>query len=184
MQLPGGTALLNQEKILKRIVALDHGQIVADLGCGHGFFTFPAARLVGNKGKVYAVDVLKSALKAVEKHARSAGLTNIITIWSNLEIYGATKIPPHSLDVALLISLLFQNKKHQEILGEVDRLVKPEGKIVIIDWYRKTPFGPPKELMVPQEKVEELAKNLEWKKVKSFEAGPYHYGLIFQKPSK
>jgi ubiquinone/menaquinone biosynthesis C-methylase UbiE len=181
MPLPGGTALLNQEKILRREIGLGFGEKVGDFGCGHGFFTFPAARLVGEKGRVYAVDILKSALKIIEKHAQAAGLTNIIPVWSNLEIYGATAIPPHSLDTALVISLLFQNKKRAEILGEIDRLVKREGKIAIIDWQRETPFGPPKKIMIPPEKVEELAQKLAWQKIKSFEAGPYHYGLIFQK---
>ncbi len=64
---------IKPETILKQI-GLQGGMQVADLGCGAGYFALPAARLVGSRGKVYAVDVQKSALAQVRKEAQSQGM--------------------------------------------------------------------------------------------------------------
>ena len=98
---------------------------VADLGCGSsGHFVFPSAKLVGKKGIVYAVDILRTTLETVNKRARIENLANIKTVWSNLEIFGATKIEAGSLDVGLLINTLYQSHKRAEILRESIRLLK------------------------------------------------------------
>ena len=58
--------LLNPQQLLEKQLELKFGHQVADLGCGGaGYFTLPAARLVGSRGKVYAVDILKTALEGV-----------------------------------------------------------------------------------------------------------------------
>lgn len=182
-KVAGGNELLNPEKILKKDVEINYGSRVGDLGCGGmGYFALQAGRLIGDKGQVYAVDVLKSVLASVETRVNLEGLTNIKTVWSNLEIFGATKIKEESLDLALVINVLFQNKKHKEILEEAKRLLKKGGKLVVIDWQTTgTLFGPAAKDRVPPAKVEEVAQNLNLKKEKSFEAGPYHYGFVFVK---
>lgn len=156
---------------------------VGDLGCGaHGFFTLQSARAVGNKGIVYAVDVLKSALESIDSKTHLEGLANIKTVWSNLEILGATKIPEESLDRALLINVLFQVQKHQEVIKEAARLLKPEGKLLVVDWKpQAAPFSVPAEKRVPEEKVKSFTQNAGLNLEKEFEAGPYHYGLVFIK---
>ena len=96
---------------------------VADLGCGSsGHFVFPAARLVGKNGKVYAVDILKTVLESINKRTKQEGLDNIETVWSDLEIFGATKIESGSLDISLLINTLYQSNKRAEILRETARM--------------------------------------------------------------
>ncbi len=81
---------------------------VGDLGCGNlGYFSVPAAKIVGQNGVVYAVDILKSVLQSVENIARQEGLDNIKTVWSNLEVVGATKITPASLDLIMVVNMLF-----------------------------------------------------------------------------
>jgi ubiquinone/menaquinone biosynthesis C-methylase UbiE len=181
-KIAGGNELLNPEKILKE-VGLGYGSKVGDLGCGRmGFFALQAGKLIGDNGQVYAVDIMKNVLASIESRAKLEGLNNIKPIWSNLEILGATKIPESTLDFALLINILFQSKKQKEIITEAVRLLKTGGKIVIIDWKTgNTPFGPVSQDRVPPDKVEEIALNLNLKKEKSFEAGPYHYGFIFIK---
>ena len=103
-------------------------------------------------------------------------------IWSNLEIVGATKIPEGSLDFALLVNILFQSKKHYEIIAEGTRLLKSGGKLLIIDWSNTTQgFAPPDDLQVDQEKIQGYAQQLDLKLLQSFKAGKYHFGLIFEK---
>ena len=68
----------NPESILGR-VGLKPSQVFVDIGCGDGFFTIPAARIVGENGKVYALDIENNAIRAIEDRARKEGLKNIVT---------------------------------------------------------------------------------------------------------
>lgn len=181
-KIPGGNELLNPLFILNK-VGLEEGMKVGDLGCGgRGFFTLQAARLVGDKGTVYGVDVLKSALQSLKSEAEANGIYNVKPVWSNLEIYGATKINDGFLDVALIINVLFQVKEKDIVLKEAWRMLKREGKLLVIDW-KKTgaPFGPPVEMRVSKERVKKIAESLNLILLEEFEAGNYHYGLIFKK---
>lgn len=174
--------LLNPQTIL-RDAGIGYGSRVAELGCGGmGHFVFEAAKLVGDKGQVYAVDVLKTALKSIETRASLQGLTNVKTVWSNLEILGATNIPEASLDFTLLINTLFQSKKLQAMIRESVRLLKIKGCLLVIEWKTTgAPFGPRKEDRIPQELLETVASELHLTKQRSFDPGPYHYGLTFVK---
>ncbi|MBU0613159.1 class I SAM-dependent methyltransferase [Patescibacteria group bacterium] len=178
----GGNELLNPETILNQ-AGVGYGNIVGDLGCGGmGYFTLQAAKAVGDKGQVYAVDVVKTVLQSVETKAKLDGLTNIKTIWSDLEVPGATKINEASLDFALLINVLFQTQKHEEMIKESVRLLKRGGKLVVVDWKKNdTPFGPKTEARVLKEKVQEIAEKLGCVLERSLETGPYHYWLEFIK---
>ena len=156
---------------------------VADLGCGaSGHFVFAAARRVGKKGKVYAVDILKTVLATIDKRAKLENLENLETVWTNLEIFGATKIESGSLDVGLLINTLYQSHKRAEILRESMRMVKAGGKIEVVEWENvATPFGPPAEEKVKKDLLIQAAKKLGLSLEEEFEAGQYHYGLVFVK---
>src|SRR3989304_3425099 len=89
----GGNELLDAEHLLGEVLAIPYGASVADLGCGSmAFFTLQAAKLAGDKGRVYACDIVKEVLSSVEGKARQEGLLNIKTVWTNLETVGAAKI--------------------------------------------------------------------------------------------
>jgi len=179
----GGNALLDPLKILNK-AGIAEGQKVADLGCGTaGHFVIPAARMVGDKGHVYAVDILKSALEGVKSRAKLEGITNLDTIWSDLEVYNATKIDTNSLDVALLINVLFQTKKHDEILKETARMLKSGGTLLVVDWKMTDipAFGPDSEMRIDPEKIKQTAQDLNLELTKEFEAGKFHFALTFKK---
>jgi len=181
--VPGGTELLNPSDLIKNKLGVFYGAKVADLGCGGaGFFALQNAEVVGPNGLVYAVDVLKSALANVEARAKISGFKNIKTVWSNLEKYGATKINNESVDFTLLINILFQNKNHLEILKEAARLTKKGGKILIVDWKEgRVPIGPAPDDKVKAGEVTTMAQNLGLNLEQQFDAGLFHYGLIFMK---
>jgi len=180
--LIGGNILIDANSLLAKVGVAEKMK-VADLGCGSsGHFVFPAAALVGKKGIVYAVDILRTVLETINRRARAENLANIKTIWSNLEIFGATKMEAGSLDIALLINTLYQSHKRAEILRESIRLLKKDGKLVIVEWKNiAAPFGPPAEERVKKELVDNAAKKLGLKPEAEFEAGQYHYGLIYLK---
>lgn len=177
----GGNELINIDVFAK--VGLTENMNLADLGCGNlGYFSLPAAKIVGKNGLVYAVDVLKSALESVASRAKQGGLNNVKTIWSNLEIVGATKIPAESLDVALLINTLFQSTKDDLIIKESFRLLRAGGKLLVIDWEKvSTPFGPPLADRPDKEEIKKFAQASNFGFLEEFSAGLYHYGLLFSK---
>jgi len=177
-----GNKLLNPDHILKEIVEIPYGSTVADLGCGAmAFVSLAAAKIVGDQGTVYACDILKDVLSSVEAKARQAGLYNLKTVWTNLEIVGATKIP-QEVDYTFLSTTLFQAKNHQAMFKEAYRLTKPGGQLMVIEWKASSgPIGPAQELRVAKEKALSLAQQVGFSLVKEFEASDSHYGLLFKK---
>jgi ubiquinone/menaquinone biosynthesis C-methylase UbiE len=156
---------------------------VADLGCGNfGYFVFPLAKLVGKHGRVYAVDIIKSALAEIKKKAHTNNLPQIETIWSNLEKSGGTKIIKNSLDAAFLINTLYQADKTLDMLKEAVRLLKPKGRLIIVDWNEEpSPLGPALTQRVKKDKLVSAILKLDLKLEKEFKPGAYHYGLVFKK---
>jgi ubiquinone/menaquinone biosynthesis C-methylase UbiE len=176
------TIFLDPKAILGK-VGVTEGQHVVDLGCGGGYFVLAAARIVGDNGVVYGVDVLPSALSAVSSRARLYGLYNVRTVWSNAEVHGgAHTIKDHSVDVVLMIQLLSQSKKHADIFKEAWRMVKPDGAMVIVDWrpdhgYR---FGPLASHCITPEQVIAATGQLGWQSAETVSVGPYHFGLMIR----
>ncbi|MFA6466664.1 MAG: methyltransferase domain-containing protein [Patescibacteria group bacterium] len=178
----GKSELLNANQILSQILGLKTGQRVADLGAGGGLFTLQAARLVGNQGEVYAVDIMKTILSDIESKSRMANLYNIKTVWSNIEILGATKIPEATLDFVFLVNILFQSKSVDSMLSEAARLMKNGAKMLVIDWSdSNTKVGPHNDRRLDPNSIISQAQAMNLILEQQFIAGQYHFGLIFIK---
>jgi len=106
-----------------RKVGLKQGQTVLDFGCGPGHYTIPAAKVVGDKGKVYAFDKDRHALRELEEAAKQFGLNNIKPINKD------TKIPlgNNSIDIVLCYDVIHYSKRRRVIYNEVRRLLKNSG---------------------------------------------------------
>ncbi|MFA6042921.1 MAG: methyltransferase domain-containing protein [Patescibacteria group bacterium] len=183
-KIPSGTKLFDTEHILHR-VGLGPGQVVADLGCGgSGYFVLQAAKMVGSKGTVFGIDVLKSALSNLVSRSKLAGLPNIIPVWSNLEVFrGARLVRDEIVDLGLLINLLFQSKKPVEILKETYRMLKPGGRLLVIDWkVSGMRMGPHNvDGLAHASSIRKSADQVGFTFVEEFVPGPYHFGLVFTK---
>lgn len=120
-------------RILQRI-GIRRGQTVLDFGCGCGTYTIPVARIVGRKGKVYALDKDKDALNDLMQKADSAHLKNIEIITSS----GGPRIelPEESVDVALLFDVLHhyyfpEMDERRRLMDEIYRITKANGFISV-----------------------------------------------------
>jgi ubiquinone/menaquinone biosynthesis C-methylase UbiE len=91
---------------------IEGGQKILDYGCGIGSYIFPAAKLVGEKGKVYALDKQPSAIKKIEEKAKIKGFRNIDTILSDWN----TGLPDESVDVVLLYGVLPEIESKESLL--------------------------------------------------------------------
>lgn len=183
MVIAAGNELLNPTHLLTEILKVGAGSHLADFGCGAtAINTLTAAKLVGDRGQVYAVDILKSVLSSVESHKQHEGLVNIKTVWADLERAGSTKLASESLDFVLLINLLFQAKDPLVVLAEARRLLKFGGQALIVDWQsRPEGIGPADGRRISESQMQELLTKAEFTITQTFIAGPHHYGFVVTK---
>lgn len=180
-----GLALIDPNKIFAKI-KLGPGMRVADFGCGRtGHFVFMASREVGERGVVYALDILKDILESIRGRARSEGSENIQAVWTDLEKEGAAPIPEKSLDVGFFVNVFFLLKNKTAALREAARLLKDDGWLAVIDWEKKIgPLGPSPELMVKPDELAALAAAAGLRLAEKMPAGDYHFCLLFKKEKK
>ncbi len=108
-------------------VGIKEGQTVLDYGCGPGSYAIPAAKLVGEGGTVYALDIHPLAIEAVERKAKKSRLANITTILSGKD----TGLPGESMDVVLAYDMIHSVRDKRALLEELYRVMKPEGLLSI-----------------------------------------------------
>jgi len=173
---------MNPDKIVAGF-GITEGMMIADFGSGAGYFTILLAQRVGNDGKVFALDIQESALDNVRVKAKVAGLENIETIRSNLEVLGSSGLADNSQDIVLLANILFQSEQKAEIIKEAVRVLKNDGSLVVIDWKRATGgFGPPDNLRTDEIAMRSLVLGEGLVFENDIDAGQFHYGMKFKKP--
>ncbi|MDD3711622.1 MAG: methyltransferase domain-containing protein [Patescibacteria group bacterium] len=174
--------LLNVDFLIDKVISADNEKI-ADLGCGSfGYFTFPLAKKISRYGKVYAVDILKSNLESIKNVAKTENLSQIETIWSNLEIYRGTKIEDASLDAVLLVSILHQSEKYIDILKESARMLKLGGRMLIIEWNEGDfTFSKNNSARIKKSELKKELEKMPLDLIEDFSAGRHHYGLLLIK---
>lgn len=175
----GTGGFLNPKEIIRQL-NIEKGAIIADFGCGAGYFTIPLAKIV-EQGNVYALDVLDTALESVQSKAKLEGLLNIETQHCNLELVNGSGLENNYIDLVLLANILFQSSKRNDIFKEAIRVLKNKGRLIIIDWKANQPMGPPEDLIVTLDSIKETIKELGLKFVKEISVDKYHWGVIFEK---
>ena len=119
---------------LLKDVGIKAGQVVLDFGCGSGTYTVPAARIVGDKGKVYALDKDSKVLNKLMQKVQSVGLNNIERMDAHGEL--ETGLADDSVDVVLLFDVLHsyyfpRPEDRRKLLGEVHRICKTAALVLV-----------------------------------------------------
>ena len=114
-------------------VGIKLGFHVLDYGCGSGSYIIPLAELVGESGKIYALDLHPLAIQMVQSIASKKQLTNVETICSDCK----TGLPDNSIDVVLLYDLLHDLSNSDEVLEELHRVLNPNGNLSVSDHHMK-----------------------------------------------
>jgi ubiquinone/menaquinone biosynthesis C-methylase UbiE len=172
---------IDPEKVLFR-AGLTSGQTVADFGAGSGFYALSAAKVVGNNGKVFVVDVLESALAHVSADARLRMAKNIQTIQADLENSDIKQIADGSCDMVILANVIHQVNNRQNLLAQTYRVLKTKGKILAVDWNDKpSPIGPKVEARISEQETKKFLEKTGVRFDSSIETDPYHFGMVFIK---
>lgn len=166
--------LLNEEIILKNL-NICPGQVILDAGCGNGYMAIKFSPLVGNTGRIYALDPDRGSIaklrKEVEKKSNIDALVGDIT--------KKTDLKDASVDLVYL-STVFHIFSHIQIVGferEIKRILKPEAQLAIVNIHKsETPFGPPLKMRFTPE---ELIQQLSFAPKGLFEVGDYFYMQLF-----
>lgn len=162
-------------------LGITDGMKVVDLGAGSGFYAIEAAKKVGPRGMVYAVDVQQDLLNKIKNGASMIGLHNVEIVWGNIEKIGGTKLREAIADCVILSNTLFQIavEDRDNLALEAKRLLKSGGKLLLVDWMAGSPLSP--KNVIPRMVSEGIFQKIGFKLEKSFDAGDHHYGIIFKK---
>jgi ubiquinone/menaquinone biosynthesis C-methylase UbiE len=164
----------NPVKNLKAL-GLREDDIVADLGAGTGFYSVAAGQLVP-RGKVYAIELQKDFLTTIKSRVYDLGLRNVEIIWGNVEKIGGTKIADNAIDVAIVSNILFQVEDKEKFIDEVKRILKPKGRVLLVDWSESSIMG--NTAIIFKDKARNLFEKEGFRFERDIDAGEHHYGMI------
>ncbi len=155
------------------------GMTVCDVGCGNGFYTLPMAEAVGEKGKVYAVDIQVQMLRLLRKRALKQKIDNIEYI---LGTYSNPKLPDNSCDIIILVDAYHEFSHPVHMLKHMRRALKPGGRMILVEFRMEDPNVPIKLLhkMSKQQIMKEVPAN-GFKLVRQFDKLPWQHMMYFER---
>lgn len=155
------------------------GQTVCDLGSGDGYHTLWMAGVVGETGKVYAVDIQKEMLEMLQKRAEGRGIKNII---SALGTPWDPKLPPASQDLILLVDVYHEFSHPEHMLKAMRTALKPDGRMVLVEFRSEDDHVPikPEHKMSKAQILKEILP-MGFKLAKQFDDLPWQHFMSFAK---
>jgi ubiquinone/menaquinone biosynthesis C-methylase UbiE len=154
------------------------GMTVADFGSGAGHFVMALAPLVGRSGLVYAIDIREEVLEVTRGSAMMQGVLQVRVVRGDLERPGGSTLAEDSVDIVLCSNILHQVEDASAVLREANRVLRPHGSLVILEWDTTSPMAP--EGAIGKEEMQALALEAGFVASRSIPVGEFHYGLIFE----
>ena len=170
----------NTTQLLKNL-AVQPGQVIADIGAGSGYHSSLLSKMVGN-GKVYAVDVEPEMIAFLNERIKREGKKNIIPVLSTEK---TVSLPANSMDMMLLVDVYHEFSFPYEMAISMLEALKPGGKLVLVEFRAEDPNVPIKTIhkMSQQQAVKEF-KAAGFTFEKNISDLPWQHCLIFRKPNK
>ncbi|MBX4199866.1 methyltransferase domain-containing protein [Candidatus Parcubacteria bacterium] len=162
------------------------GQKVADLGSGAGHYTYALSKVLGPSGRVCSVDLLSERLVRLKNVILKHGRENVDVIWGDIETKNGTHLRDGIFDGAVFSNILFRLKDPEGAAREANRILKPGGKVCIVEWSSLEFLGTEQATheALPPQKAQKLFESCSFSLDRVFDAGEHHYGLIFKKNLK
>ena len=161
------------------LTALDPtpGEIIADIGAGSGYFTFPLARHVGERGKVYAIDVSPDMILHINRRIRDLGVINVVSILADPD---DPLLADQSVNRFFFCDSWHHIENQAKYLALMKRMLKPRGEIVMIDFHKKElPVGPPLRMKIARTDLIKQMESNGFRLTKEHTFLPYQYFLVF-----
>ncbi|MCX6627813.1 MAG: class I SAM-dependent methyltransferase [Candidatus Solibacter sp.] len=145
---------------------------VADIGAGTGYF---ARRFANHAGKVYAVDIDEELLAIAAKNAPPS-LQTILSVPDD------PRLLPQSVDIVFFCDVLHHIENRPAYYAKLARALRPGGRIVVIDFYKKDlPVGPPPSMKLSEQEVAAELKRAGFAVAQRSDILPYQYFVVFKK---
>ena len=160
-------------------LGLKSGMVVADLGAGSGYHTFPLAKRVGPRGKVYAVDIQKEMLALIRKRMKERKTETVVPVLGTIT---DPKLPAASLDLILLVDVYHEFSHPYEMTEAMVRALKPGGRLAFVEFRLEDPAVAIKLVhkMAERQVIKEMRPH-PLKHVKTIGTPPWQHVLLFEK---
>jgi len=156
-----------EETLIK--IGLNKNQIFIDIGCGIGYFSIPASKIVGHEGKVFALDTSKEMIEELRIRILKNKITNIDTIISDPYHF---HIDSNTGTFCFMANVLHEVEDKISFLKETNRVLKKDGTLCIVEWQKKiTERGPPIEERISESEIKELMDKTNFKMTNSHSLG-------------
>jgi ubiquinone/menaquinone biosynthesis C-methylase UbiE len=158
-------------------LSLKPGEVIADIGAGSGYFTFHFARHVGEKGRVYAVDVSSDMILYVNRRIRELKTSNVVSILADPD---DPLLPDQSVNRFFVCNVWHHVENQAKYLSLMKKMLKPGGEVVMIDFHKKElPVGPPMQMKIAREDLIKQMESDGFRLTKEHTFLPYQYFLVF-----
>jgi ubiquinone/menaquinone biosynthesis C-methylase UbiE len=155
---------------------------VADFGAGSGFMARALAD-IATQGNVFAIEINRDLLARVIHEIQEKQIKNIQPLWGDIEIPGGSKLADRSVDMVVMSNVLFQLDDKVGCIKEANRVLKPGGRVLIVDWTESFGgLGPAPYHVFEKRTAEEILTSNGFTKVSdTLPAGEHHYAILFKK---
>jgi len=165
------------------LLALKPGEVVADIGAGSGYYTRRMAQAVGGSGRVFAVDIQPEMLQILTNKLTAEGITNVVAALGTEQ---DPKLPAAQMDVALMVDVYHEFSYPYEMIGAICRALKPDGRLVFVEYRGENKWVPIKEhhKMTEAQVRKEMAPHpLKWEQTVSDKL-PWQHFIVFRKTAQ
>lgn len=173
---------VKEEEPAKLIKALDvkPGMVVADIGAGSGYHTFTLAPLVGETGKVLAVDIQPEMLKLIKDKAKAKGVANVEAVKGTET---DPKLPAAGVDLILMVDVYHEFSHPFEMAEKMVDALKPGGRLVFVEFRAEDDAVPIKRVhkMTEKQVIREMEPFAEMEYTKTIGTLPWQHVIIFTK---
>lgn len=170
--------LIDRDK-LSQFLKVEKGLTFLDLGCGRGEYTMHVAELANGDGTFYAMDLWDEGVEELKAKAERKGLKSFNGIIG--DITDTLPVNSGEIDLCLMSTVLHDIVKEKpSMLSEVKRVLKPGGRLIIIEFSKiPGPPGPPLEIRLTPEEVDDMASAYGFKSILTEDIGQYNYLMEF-----
>ena len=163
-----------------RLIRVQRGQTVADLGAGSGYYTRRLARAVGDTGRVYAVDIQQGMLDLLQVALARDRITNVVPVLGGVD---DPRLPADSLDLILMVDVYHEFAQPQTMLQRMKTALKPGGRLVLLEYRgedRDVPIRPEHKMTKAQVKLE--VEHEGFKQQRVYDDLPWQHLIVFTRP--